>query len=351
MKKFLFLAIAATAMTSCSQDEVLEVAQKQAISFGEAFVGNATRAIDPSYGTSKKIEKFTAYGNLTHNNEFVKLYGGNGVEATGSTYGEAYTTTDTEYWTPGVTYNFVAVVNNSSIKLDKTTGLPTEIGFTHSDNGNVDLLYTKTGNEVKTNESATPTTGVNDKGIVNFTFNHLLAKLQFNFINESKDSRNIFKVKSIQISGLPTSGTYTVVDEGWADTGTTGTANFGDASDATTTTATAVDIMTTNTTGISSDQARLVIPNDNALTITFVKELYYDTNGNNKADDTELIYTDEKTTAKKTTITLTGQTFAANGNYVLTAKLGAETNKPIQFTVDKLNKWDDETIVTIAPAN
>ena len=77
----------------------------------------------------------------------------------------------------------------------------------------------------------------------------------------------------------------------------------------------------------------------------------YDTNGNNKADDTELIYTDEKTTAKKTTITLTGQTFAANGNYVLTAKLGAETNKPIQFTVDKLNKWDDETIVTINPAN
>ena len=56
MKKFLFLAIAATAFASCSQDEVMEVAQKQAISFGEAFVGNATRSIDPSYGTSKKIE-------------------------------------------------------------------------------------------------------------------------------------------------------------------------------------------------------------------------------------------------------------------------------------------------------
>ena len=65
MKK-LFIAIAAlAAMTSCSQDEVMEVAQKQAISFGNAFVGNSTRAAnDPSYGTSNSLKAFNVWGTV-----------------------------------------------------------------------------------------------------------------------------------------------------------------------------------------------------------------------------------------------------------------------------------------------
>ena len=66
MKKFLFLAIAAAAMTSCSQDEVMEVAEKQAISFGNAFVGNVTRAAtDKTYSNTNLINTFKVYGTVT----------------------------------------------------------------------------------------------------------------------------------------------------------------------------------------------------------------------------------------------------------------------------------------------
>ena len=355
MKKFLFLAIAATAFASCSQDEVMEVAEKQAITFGKAFVGNATRAIDPSKNNSTNLlTQFTAYGNLKVGETYVKLYGGDGVAATGTTYGTAYTTTETEYWTPNVTYQFAAVANANDVTEDETTGLPSSIDFEYTD-GTVDLLYTKQINTVKTDASATPgNTGnydVNDNGIVNFTFDHLLSKLQFKFINGSLDSRNIFKVKDIKISGLPASGTYTVATTPtWSTEGTTSSAvEFGDASDATETTADAVEILNDNTNGITSDKAMLVIPNKNTLTITFVKELYYDADNDDVADDDEMVYSDANLTTvdKFTTITLNGtgvnavqKEFEANGNYVLVVTLGEDNE--IKFTVETINGWTPE---------
>ena len=354
MKKFLFLAIAATAFASCSQDEVMEVAEKQAIQFGESFVGNATRAIDPSKNNkSNLLTEFTAFGNLKVGEKYVELYEGDGVVATGTTYGTAYDTEETEYWTPNVTYQFAAVANHKSVT--RTNGLPSSITFDY-DNGDDDLLYTKVNNEVTTNESATPTGGVNKDGIVNFTFDHLLSKLQFKFINGSLDSRNIFKVKDIKISGLPTSGTYTVAGDGdWAETGTTGEALFGAATNATTTTSTtAVDIKTENKDGITSNDARLVIPNKNVLTITFVKELYYDADADGVADDDEKVYSDANLTTedKFTTITLNGtgenavqKEFEANGNYVLVVTLGKDNE--IKFTVETINGWTPEADVKI----
>ena len=50
MKKYLFIALAAAAMTSCSQDEVMDAIQGEEIKFSNAFVENATRATDPTYG-------------------------------------------------------------------------------------------------------------------------------------------------------------------------------------------------------------------------------------------------------------------------------------------------------------
>ena len=348
MKKFLFLAIAAAAMTSCSQDEVLEVAQKQAIQFGESFVGNATRAIDPSH-VATDINEFYVYGTLTGkgtNANRVDLYKGAKVERNGAQNGKAFTCNQTEYWTPDATYAFAAVAHATSVTC--TSGLPSSIDFEYT-NGTVDLLYTKTLNSVTTDGSATPTGGVNTEKIVNFTFDHLLSKLQFKFLNEAQDNAHIFKVKDIQILGLPANGTYTVGNsEPWTTTGTTLNAvSFGDASNATETTAEATEILKTNTTGITSDKALLVIPNKNTLTITFVKELYYDVNDDNIADDTELIYSDANLTGDKqyTEITLSNQTFAANGNYVLVVKL--TSGGKIEFTVEALNDWSEEATVNV----
>ena len=62
MKKYLFLAVAATAMmASCSNDEVVEMAQGEAIAFDNAFIDKSTRSIDPSI-TTETLNEFKVYG-------------------------------------------------------------------------------------------------------------------------------------------------------------------------------------------------------------------------------------------------------------------------------------------------
>lgn len=346
MKKFLFLAIAAAAMTSCSQDETLEVAQKQAIQFGEIFVGKETRAIDPSH-VATNIDEFNVWGTLTgKSNNKVNLYVGAKVTRNGAQNGQAFTCDKTEYWTPEASYVFAAVANHKDVIA--TNGLPETITFDYT-TGDVDLLYTKSLNNVTTDGSSNPTGGVNDSKIVNFTFDHLLSKLQFKFINDATSEKHIFKVKDIKIAGLPASGTYTVGSETpWVTTSTTNDAvSFGNATNATTANADAEDILKSNTAGITSNNARLVIPNNNTLTITFVKELYYDTDGNGQTAETELIYSDASKTEgdKFTSISLSSQTFAANGNYVLVVKL--TSGNKIEFTVQALNDWSAEATVSL----
>lgn len=341
MKRIFVAIMALGALVSCSKDELVSV-NRQAIQFGESFVGNATRAIDPSH-VATDINAFQVWGTMTGASHTVNLFAGANVTRGNAANGAAFTCDKTEYWVPDAAYVFAAVANHDSVTA--TSGLPETIAFTYTD-GTKDLLYTKATNNVTTNASATPTTGVNTSGIVNFTFDHLLSKLQFKFVNGATDAKHIFKVKNINIAGLPTEGTYTVgASTPWAATGDTGTAAFGDASNATTATATAVDIK--KNAPITSNNARLVIPHTANLTITFVKELYYDANGDGVAADTELIYSDaNKTTGNKyTSLSLTNQTFAPNGNYVLVATL--TSGSQIEFTVEALKNWATSADVTL----
>lgn len=353
MKKFLFLAIAATAFASCSQDEVMEVAQKQAISFGESFVGNATRAIDPSH-VATDINEFKVYGTLTgNNNNLVELYKGAIVTRGTAQNTKAFECTQTEYWTPNASYEFAAVAHANSVTC--TNGLPSSIYFEYS-TGTVDLLYTKELESVTTNDSATPN-GVNANGCVAFTFDHLLSKLQFRFENQATSNNHIFRVKNIQIEGLPASGTCNVATTpAWSTEGATSAAvSFGNASNATTNTdaSEAVDIK--KGAPITSNNACLVIPNSNALTIKFVKELYLDADGDGVAEDNELVYSDDPDNEgdKFTSIPLNGTdvaadkktTFAANGNYVLVVKL--TSGGKIDFTVQTLNDWTTSANVAL----
>lgn len=61
MRKSILLLAAAAALASCTQSEVLEVAENRAISF-DPFVGKATRAateiVDPNTGSGTKLTTF-----------------------------------------------------------------------------------------------------------------------------------------------------------------------------------------------------------------------------------------------------------------------------------------------------
>ena len=65
MKKYLYIALAAAALTSCSSDEAIEMVEKRAIGFDNVFVNNATRATDLN---KDNITEFGVYASVSANN-------------------------------------------------------------------------------------------------------------------------------------------------------------------------------------------------------------------------------------------------------------------------------------------
>ena len=61
MKKIFILLLAIATLAACNKSEVVDVNPGEAIQFGNAFVDNATKAIDPSI-TTLTLDGFTVYG-------------------------------------------------------------------------------------------------------------------------------------------------------------------------------------------------------------------------------------------------------------------------------------------------
>lgn len=334
MKKFLFLAIAAAAMTSCSQDEVMEVAQKQAIQFGEAFIGNATRAVDPSY-TANNITSFKLFGTV----EDVNIYNNVTIARDSKAYNEAWTQVDgtTQYWVADADYKFVAIVDGDKDNVTETTivdGMPTSI--TYNADGETDLLC-----DIETRR--------NNTSLVGFTFTHLLSKVYFTFTNKMPaESKYTYKVSNIKItSGLYKSGTYTIEpaedEEPWSlGAGLTTEADVNDdllfgnivASDTETE---AINLTFNN--GKTSKNARLILPGAQTLKVAYTLEILY---------DGESVQTYNKTADIKNTDG-NAYNFLANYVYNIQGILQQDLETPIQFTVTAAPAWgnEDPEVITL----
>ena len=228
MKKYFMMAIAAAAITSCSQDEVMEVAEKQAINFGNTFVENVTRAIDGTYNSKTLPTSFKVYGNTQGNEDnapVVPIFNGVDVVKGGTGVGNTYfyDTQYTQYWIADNTYNFAAVVHGT-VTPNTTTGLPATIAYNATNQE--DLLYAAKSN-IEGQASG--------NSEVKFTFDHLLSKAKFTVKNTVKNNNTYYyRVKSVQINDVFTTGTYTVSLENdkpvgtWAGEDKTLDVNFGD---------------------------------------------------------------------------------------------------------------------------
>ena len=261
----------------------------------------------------------------------MSLYSGALVERNGAADGEAFTcSSQTEYWIPSATYNFVALAGHNGVT--PTTGMPATISYTA--NGTTDLIYTKEGETVETTPQSVPD-NVNTNGCVAFNFNHLLSKVHFKFTNASKSANYKFIIKDIKVSGQYTSGTYTIgATTPWAATGAVAVEkawSFGNATNATTEGADAADIV--KGTPVTSNYARLFIPGEQKLTISFTRELWV-------ADETSPRSTDIITSEEPLEVDL-----KENGAYTISVTLDAGT--AISFTLDALGGWDNKTDISI----
>ena len=172
MKKSILGLAALALLASCNNDEELNSLAPEAITFGNPFVDNATRAIDPSYGQNAvALKQFNVWGavkgkNAQSHDVWVPIFANDAVTgAVGTKVWQLGEGVQQQYWIANSDYHFAAVVNggaNSNFGT-LTEGLPTQVSFTSNDA--TDLLYAY----------ATRNTA-NETGPVNFSFDHMLAK-------------------------------------------------------------------------------------------------------------------------------------------------------------------------------
>lgn len=198
MKKLFISMLAIAALASCAKEEVIVADQGELIGFN-SFVENSTRAaVDPSFGQNgQDLTEFQVWGSVNGGNGLVSIFDGADVEGEVGYVDDEKTQPNIwycdvkQYWIKDAKYNFAALVNATD-DITLADYLPTKVnGFVA--NGETDLLYARS-------EEITGLASGN--GPVNFTFNHLLSKVKFTVVNNSKEAEEYsFKVNNIKING------------------------------------------------------------------------------------------------------------------------------------------------------
>lgn len=344
MKKAILAVLALASVVACNKSEVLEVAPQKAISFGNPFVENATKAIDPSWSNTKVFESFNVYGTITNaatTAATANIF--NAVEVTRITppaitsgdkglndYVWGYAESSIQYWVPGNSYKFAAVVGGTGVTVNTTDAgyhMPETIDYDAS--SQTDLLYAENDYGPFSNTS---------KDCVEFGFNHLLAKAKFTFTNGCPKGYKV-TVTNVRITNAYADGKYTVGNTTpWVPGTATEGLTFGNIVNSTETAenveAVAILSGADNTEKLvySSNYERLLIPATySKLGIKFSYKI------TNKEGIVVREVNDKEASVE---ITL-----AAGNSYNFTAEI-KEDLTPITFTVTSTGSWtsQDQTV-------
>lgn len=239
-KSFLMFGVAAMALASCTQNEVVEYAENRAIQF-DAFVNNNTRAVTEV----KNLNNFYVFGKF-------------GDDA--STYGnQVYANelnTTTHYWVASKYYSFGAYANGESGKIDNATFEAETKTLTfpsYTPDDTKDLVVATYALQAKADVTT------NDP--VSLNFKHMLSQVKFTFKTTDADAYTL-KISDLRINNAVTkaTGTYTdgVID--WSTEPETGNYAYTEIVD--------VAVEENNYT---ASEVKLVIPqkNTNSLKVTF----------------------------------------------------------------------------------
>ena len=327
MKKLLLTITAIAAMVACSKDEVVNKRPAQAIEFGNVFVENSTRAaIDGSY-TKSKLTEFEVYGTITNltNNNTANIFDQELVELKNGAW--KYAEAKIQYWIPGNTYNFTAIVDGNVEDVTSVGSnsdyMPTSITVKDASQQK-DVLLAQSNPIVFDGNTAAET--------VCFTFNHLMSKAKFSVKNTiATDNGYSYKVSGITIKSVAQNGVYNIANQTWGAAQTPGTYDllFGNAvSTGTAAGANAEEIGYGKT--MESNFERLLIPTfANEATTDFTVQLTY-----------ELIYKTVSVRSETKTLSASAQLVAGHA-YNFVVELG-NPGEPIEFTVTDagVNGWN-----------
>ena len=335
MKKTLFAALALVSMASCSNEEVLEVAQKEAIGFENAFVNNSTRSVvDPSIKTGT-IADFAVYGYVQAdaNATAASLFNGITVnkDITNTELSSDWKYEATQYWIAGAVYNFAAVSPVTDKQWNCTSSSTTGVNLSFTNTGVQDLLYA---------QSSAITGAASNNQPVAFTFNHILSKVKFSFYNAYNATAATIKVKDIKITNAYKTGNValTASSTTWTNRATDLELDFGMATDKEGTDAKEnVEVAYAYDATYESQNELLLIPNTD--TTEGAKDTY------NVTFTVDLLVSGTLIKTYNHTATVAFKPEPGK-SYDIKAEINAgnidpeNKQEPIEFTVTKVNDWD-----------
>lgn len=239
-KSFLMFGVAAMALASCTQNEVVEYAENRAIQF-DTFVNNNTRAVTEV----ASLTNFYVFG------EFGDSDGSYGNQV----YGNELNTT-THYWVASKYYSFGAYADGdggkiSNAQFDATNQKLTFPSYTPDDTKDLVVAIAK----------HTTNATVTDEASVDLTFDHMLSQVKFTFKTTDADAYTL-KISELKINGAVTTatGTYTngVID--WSTNPVTGNYAY-----------TGITDVAVEKNDYTASEVKLVIPQANTgnLNVTF----------------------------------------------------------------------------------
>lgn len=218
MKRSLFmLGVAVAALSSCSNNEVLDIAESNAIKFSNSFVGKPTRGVTAPELTTDNLKEMYVFASNNDGQVFddnPKL-----VYRIGETNEWGYD--NLVAWEANKTYNFVAYAGKNLGGSVTDNGDNTSLKFSgivvNGDKDNqFDLLYSNTKSKT--------TTAVDGNPMIDFTFKHLLSMVQFT-LKSGFGATTEVKITNFKFYGVKTTGSYDASQESpaWTLTATANT--------------------------------------------------------------------------------------------------------------------------------
>lgn len=222
MKKSLFmLGVAVAALASCTQSEVLDIAESNVIKFDNAFVGKPTRAVTAPELNNTKINDIYVFADKGN----ASVFGNNNwhvYRVAGQEWGYDGKLVP---WENG-NYTFIAYAGKelsteamaTDNKVEYNSSVVNSLKFTNItiDNTNqYDLLYSKAIERNITGSS-------DDKSEIQFIFNHLLSMVQFT-LNSGFGKDVTLTISDFKFYGVKTKETFTGDNNGdgaWTSTST-----------------------------------------------------------------------------------------------------------------------------------
>ena len=313
MKKLLVSVLAIAGLVACSQEQTLVSKSPASMEFGVASLDKATR-VDPSL-TTDNLQGFNVWAWM--DSEAGNVLTAEDVERMGDGWGYV----NTAYWLPGHMYSFAAVAPMDSANWEyqfngADNGEDNTIKFENID-GTEDLIYA-----FNTRSTVGDAVG-KDYAALDLTFNHLLSKTKFTFVNGFATDNVTVQVKDVKMTAK-SAATYSIADAKWSEVaGNVITLAYGDT-----------EVIGAGDKCVVADE-RLTIPAAAATSyeITYTLQVWYGANPGFEGEG-----------LTKTT-TLTGWEFVQGKAYNFIAEITPESLNldAIEFTV-KVNEWDEQDV-------